>query len=102
MQPMLVVAGLLLLGGAAPAGELHRIVMQDVAFSPAKITVRVGDTVEWVNEDMFAHTATANSRAWDVNLAPGKSGKITLGSPGTVGYICRNHPNLTGEIVEQP
>jgi plastocyanin len=76
--------------------------MKDVAFEPKEIRAHVGDTVEWANADVFAHTATAKDKAWDVNVLPGKSGRATLKSAGTVSYICRYHPNMTGTITVDP
>jgi plastocyanin len=89
-------------GLASAAGQAHRVAMKDVGFEPKEIRAHVGDVVEWANADMFAHTATAKDKAWDVNVLPGKSGRVTLKSPGTVSYICRYHPNMTGTITVEP
>ena len=89
-------------GPASAAGQVHRVIMKDVGFEPKEIRAHVGDVVEWSNADMFAHTATAKDKAWDVNVLPGKSGRVTLKSPGTVSYICRYHPNMTGTITVEP
>jgi plastocyanin len=89
-------------GPASAAGQVHRVIMKDVGFEPKEIRAHVGDVVEWSNADMFAHTATAKDKAWDVNVLPGKSGRDTLKSPGTVSYICRYHPNMTGTITVEP
>jgi hypothetical protein len=35
-------------------------------FVPAEVTAHVRDTIEWVNTDFVAHTATARDGAWDV------------------------------------
>jgi plastocyanin len=89
-------------GPASAAGQVHRVAMKDVGFEPKEIRVHVGDVVEWANADMFAHTATAKDKAWDVNVLPGKSGRVTLKSAGAVSYICRYHPNMTGTITVEP
>ena len=99
---LLTLAILASLSGAASAGEVHRVVMKAVDFAPKQITVRVGDTVEWVNEDIVAHTATARDRSWDVNVLTKRSGRMTMQAPGTVSYFCRYHPNMRGEIVVAP
>jgi plastocyanin len=99
---LLTLAILTSLGGTAPAAEVHRVVMKAVDFAPKQITVRVGDTVEWVNEDIVAHTATARDRSWDVNVLSKRSGRMTMQAPGTVSYFCRYHPNMKGEIVVAP
>ena len=83
---------------AAPAGEVVQVKINDLAFVPAEITVKVGDQVEWVNEDFIDHTATANSGEWDVMVPAGKSGQVQLGHAATITYFCRVHPGMTGTI----
>jgi plastocyanin len=36
-----------------------QISMENLVISPAEATAKVGDTIEWINKDIFAHTATA-------------------------------------------
>lgn len=76
--------------------------MKDVAFVPARIRVRVGDTVEWVNADMVAHTATSKQDGFDVNVPPSDRGSAVMTRAGTFGYICRYHPNMQGQIKVEP
>ncbi|MBY0561666.1 plastocyanin/azurin family copper-binding protein [Hyphomicrobium sp.] len=83
---------------AAPAGEIVQVKISDLAFVPAEITVNVGDTVEWVNEDFIDHTATAKSGEWDVMVPAGKSGQVQLDHAATITYFCRVHPGMTGTI----
>ena len=69
-----------------------------MAFSPAEISAKVGDTIEWVNKDAFAHTATVKG-GWEVMLPVKKSGSITVEKAGTINYYCRLHPNMKGRIA---
>jgi plastocyanin len=87
---------------AAAAAETHQVAMKAVDFEPRQIRVRVGDTVEWTNGDIVAHTATAQDRSWDVNVLPKKSGRMTMKTTGTISYFCRYHPNMKGEIIVAP
>jgi plastocyanin len=89
-------------GTASSAGDTHRVVMKAVDYEPRQITVRVGDTVEWTNGDIVAHTATANNRNWEVNVPPRRNGQMVMKMPGTFSYFCRYHPNMKGEIIVQP
>jgi plastocyanin len=69
------------------------------AFSPAAVTVRVGDRVTWRNDDSTTHTATSGS-AWSTgNISPGSSKSITFTRAGTYDYICAIHPTMTGRVV---
>lgn len=67
------------MGLSVPAcAATARISMQDLVFAPAAAGAKVGDTVEWVNEDIFAHTATARNGDWDVTLPPKKTINLVL------------------------
>jgi len=78
------------------------IVMEKLEISPAEASVKVGDTVEWVNKDVLAHTATANNGDFNVMLPPNKSGSFTLQKAGTVTYYCRFHPNMKATLNVAP
>jgi plastocyanin len=92
--------GLLQLALICPSqgGELVRVKITDLAFSPAEIKVQPGDTVEWVNEDFIDHTATETSEEWDVAIPAEKTGKREFTRAGTFSYYCRVHPGMTGTI----
>jgi len=85
---------------AAPVrAETVRIEVKALAFSPVQVTAHVGDTLEWVNADFVAHTATAKNNEFDVSLSAGKSGRAVLKKPGKVDYFCRFHPNMAGQVT---
>ena len=47
-----------------------QVTIDKLVFVPAEVTAKVGDTVEWVNKDILAHTATAANGDWNVAIAP--------------------------------
>ena len=79
-----------------------QIVMQNLDISPAEASAKVGDTVEWVNKDILAHTATARNGDFDVTLQPNKSGSFVLKKAGNVDYYCRFHPNMRATLKIAP
>ncbi|SFV25785.1 cupredoxin domain-containing protein [Hyphomicrobium facile] len=83
---------------SALAGEVVQVKISDLAFLPADITVKVGDTVEWLNGDFIDHTATAKNGDWDVMVIAEKSARLQLTHAGTIDYFCRVHPGMTGTI----
>lgn len=93
----MALAGGLLLPGVAQA-ETITIQVSKLAFVPANVTAKVGDTIEWVNADFIAHTATATDKAFDVKLAAGKTGSTMVKQAGTISYFCRFHPMMKGTI----
>jgi len=76
-----------------------QIKMAQIAYAPAQASAHVGDTVDWVNSDIVAHTATARNGAWDVMVGSNSKGSVTLKSAGTIEYYCRLHPNMVGSIT---
>jgi plastocyanin len=98
-----VVLALALTVFAVPAhAATIQIVMQDLVFAPAEVSAKVGDTIEWVNKDVFAHTATARNGDFDVNLPPKKTVTSVLNKAGTVEYYCRFHPNMKAVLKIAP
>lgn len=82
-----------------PAPATYTIVMDKMAFGSLPAKLRVGDTIVWVNRDMFRHTATAADRSFNVDLAPGKSGRIVLKRAGRIAFVCTFHPGMKGVLV---
>ena len=82
---------------AAAAPRTHVIVMEKMKFG-AVPAVKAGDTILWVNKDMFRHTATAKSGAFNVDLAPGAKGKTVLRKAGSIAFICKYHPGMRGML----
>ena len=98
----LVVLALILGASISARAATIQISVENLDFSPANATAKVGDTIEWVNKDMLAHTATAQNGDWDVMLAPKKSGTVVLKKAGTVDYYCRFHPNMKATLTVRP
>ena len=97
---VLMTAGLLL---SVPAHEgTIQVSVDKLVFEPAEVHAKVGDTIEWVNKDALAHTATATNREWDVMLPPKKNGQLKVEKAGATDYFCKYHPNMKGRIVVTP
>src|SRR3954462_8878051 len=99
----LLIAALLISGAAVPAhAATLQIVMENLVVSPAEVSAKVGDTVEWINKDVFAHTATARNGDFDVAMPPKKTVTSVLKKAGTVEYYCRFHPNMKAVLTIAP
>jgi plastocyanin len=101
---MLVIAIAMIFGASAvPAhAATIQIVMENLVMSPAEATAKVGDTIEWINKDIFAHTATARNGDFDVTMPPKKTVISVLKKAGTVEYFCRFHPNMKAVLKIEP
>jgi plastocyanin len=102
MRALPLIGALALAFAASPAPAATITVTIDrLVFSPASVEAKVGDTIEWVNKDAFAHTATVKA-GWEVMIPPKSTGRMTLKEAGTVDYFCRFHPNMKGRLDVSP
>ena len=59
MRPLLLGSALAMVLLASPAlAATIEVTIDKLVFSPASVQAQVGDTIEWTNKDVFAHTAT--------------------------------------------
>lgn len=86
----------------APADAVQ-VDIKDLVFTPAQVTVPVGGSVTWTNNDTVPHTATARDRAalQSGTLESGAQFSQTFTTPGTFDYFCEFHANMKGEIIVQ-
>ena len=88
--------------GSSPVVAKNAVTIQNMAFSPASLAVKVGDKVTWTNQDSVGHSATADDSSFDTGvLAQGQSGSITFSKAGTYTYHCKVHPSMTATIIVQ-
>ena len=85
----------------ASAGGETVVTMASLAYQPTELTVSVGTTVRFVNEDSVAHTVTDGTdgdadadAAFDEDVAAGESVEITFDEAGDVDITCRFHPAM--------
>jgi plastocyanin len=78
-------------------GTVH-VAIEKLAFLPADIKVKAGETIEWTNRDPFSHTATVKG-GWDILIPPGKTITHVATADDSVAYYCRFHPNMKGTIT---
>ncbi len=76
--------------------------LKNDAYTPAKITIPVGATVTFVNDDDDAHTVTSTNGFFDSKgLDTSGVWKYTFTKAGTFSYFCELHPFMKGTIVVQ-
>jgi plastocyanin len=99
-----ILSAALMLGAiAVPAhAATIQIVMENLVVSPAEVSAKVGDTVEWINKDVFVHTATARNGDFDITMPPKKTVTSVLNKAGTIEYYCRYHPNMKAVLKIAP
>jgi plastocyanin len=87
-------------GGGSSSGGTVTIDMKNIKFAPQDATVKVGQTVKWVNQDTVDHDVQAKSGAdFKSDLfGNGKSFEWKADKAGTVSYVCTVHPGMTGTL----
>ena len=82
------------------------VAIRSFKFAPVTVTVNQGDTVEWKNDDIVPHTATADGSpekpTFDSGtIKTGATWRYVAPEKGTYNYICTLHPNMKGELIVQ-
>ncbi|WP_410581388.1 cupredoxin family copper-binding protein [Amycolatopsis sp. lyj-108] len=98
-----VLAALFLILRAMPAeAATQQVMMQDYAYGPAALTVRVGDTVTWMQHDQAPHdvvTTSAPVAFRSPQLSAGQRWSHTFTKPGTYSYYCSVHPDMRATVT---
>jgi Plastocyanin len=69
-------------------------------FVPPEITVSVGTTVTWTNDDATIHTVTDKGGSFDSSIiAPTATWENTFETAGEFNYYCSLHPFMTGKVT---
>jgi plastocyanin len=86
--------------------------MQNIAFVPLEVTITVGETVRWVNDDIVPHTTTSGNPGdadagslWNSGLmGGGASFEHTFNEAGEFVYFCEVHPTQMRDamVIVQP
>jgi len=85
---------------ASPAAATHTVMIQGYAFSPAALTVRVGDTVTWMNMDTAPHDVTsADGELASPTLRTGQTWSWTATKATSLSYICSIHPDMKATMT---
>ena len=72
------------------------------AYKPSPLTVGIGTTVRWTNDDSIPHTSTSNTGLWSSGtLSAGDHFDFMFQTAGTFTYHCTIHPGMTGSVVVQ-
>lgn len=85
---------------APPAPTVATVRMAGRRFNPASVTIVAGSRVDWINDDDRDHTVTGNGGTFDSGLmGTGATFQKVFPSPGTFGYLCLIHPDMTGTVT---
>jgi plastocyanin len=79
----------------------NTIIIKDMAYTPAQITVKAGSTVRWVNEDKIAHRVLflPDAKIDTFVLSSGQTFSVKFYNAGIYNYSCSIYPDMQGSVV---
>lgn len=79
------------------------VAINNFAFGPKAVTVKVGMTVTWTNNDDVGHTVTADQESAEApsskTFNKGETYSFKFTKAGTYTYHCQPHPYMHGTVV---
>ena len=98
-----VLAVCILPGAAAetrPGPQTHTITIENVQYNPQQLTVKRGDRIVWINKDLFPHTVTSTTHAFDSgSIAPNAKWTYVARKSGEYAYTCTFHPTMKAQLT---
>ncbi len=74
--------------------------MKNFVFTPNPAVIKVGDTIQFLNDDATAHTVAADDKSWDSgNMDINATYSHTFTTAGTFTYNCAYHGFMRGTIT---
>jgi plastocyanin len=76
--------------------------IDNFSFGPASVTVPVGTTITWTNNDDVPHVVASDDKIFKSKaLDTDDHFSFTFTKPGTYEYFCAIHPKMTAKVVVQ-
>ncbi|HEV2073015.1 MAG TPA: cupredoxin family copper-binding protein, partial [Thermomicrobiales bacterium] len=87
--------------GQSDTAAAVEVEIKDFAYNPDPVTIKVGESVTWTNQDSAPHTATGQDREvlQSGNLDQGQSYTQAFDTAGTYEYFCYFHPDMKGVVT---
>ena len=84
----------------SPVVDKNMVSITKNTFVPGTMSIKVGETVTWVNNDTYAHDIVADDQTFvSKSLAQGEKYSYTFMKAGTFNYICNIHPSMKGIVI---
>lgn len=85
------------------ADTVTNVSIKDYAFGPKDVSIKVGTTVTWTNEDSVRHTVTADKASATAPksdfFGKGESYSFKFAKAGTYSYYCEPHPYMKASVT---
>ena len=78
-----------------PKPAIHHVNIENMQFQPDVVSVERGDSIVWMNKDLFHHTVTSKSGDFDSHeMKPGETWTYRAAKAGEADYVCSLHPTM--------
>ncbi len=98
MKSFPVITALAFIGGCTVAFAAERAISQKGrSFSERQVSIKRGEAILFVNDDMVAHNVLSTSAGNEFNIGsqpPGVATPVTFSTSGDVDVICAIHPRM--------
>ena len=85
--------------GSTAEAPTRAVAIPGKAYEPSHLTVLVGTTVTWKNDDSINHTVTSDGDAFSSGyVPPGGSFSFTFAAQGHYAFHCTIHRFMRGEV----
>lgn len=79
------------------------LMIKNFKFIPDPITISVGDSITWTNEDPVGHNVQAKDKSFKSPLFFSDGGvTIDFNTAGEFPYFCGAHPEMVGTVIVEP
>lgn len=85
-------------------GKASQVSIKNFSFDPSPLTIKIGTTVTWINNDSAPHTVTSDTEGSALKsqtIQPGESFQFTFKDAGTFPYYCSLHTSMKGTVEVQ-
>ena len=79
--------------------QIYTVDISNFAFNPSELTIKIGDTITWINQDSVQHTITFDSGLDSGILSKGQNYPHTFDKAGAYTYHCKIHPSMKGKVI---
>jgi plastocyanin len=74
--------------------------IENFKFVPDPITIGVGDSITWTNQDPVGHNVQARDGSFRTPLFFSEdNATVTFEGAGTFPYFCGAHPEMVGTVI---
>jgi len=106
MMKILLILSLIFLVSACttdklPENQTPEVSIANNAFQPSTLTIELGTTVTWTNNQSTAHNVIFADFSSPL-LEEGETYSLKFDKAGTYTYKCGIHPSMTGKIIVKP